>query len=912
MEKLFVDKNTDAILAGKLAGGKAAGLVRIENAGVATSPFIALSYVVMDRFISDAGIKIKVDESEDFEKAEKRIRDDFLKADFTTELKSAILELLSRNNLLGSELAVRSSGLDEDSAEHSFAGQFESFLFQKEEKAILDSIKKCMASAYSERCLSYRKTNGLALGNIKMGIVIQKMIFSEVSGVGFSRNPLAAADRKTMIVDSLYGQGEGIVSGLYDADSYILVREESSLDKIISKKTLVKKEKMLVSSREGGLEEVDVEKDLVEKSSLQPPQLATLKEAIIKLEEKLGYPVDIEFGVEKDKIYILQARPITSLPPDEIFDGKINGSDSIIWDNSNIVESYSGVTSPLTFSFANQAYRQVYIQFCRVMGVPEDLISQNEKTYRNMLGLVRGRVYYNLINWYKLILMLPGSSTNKEFMETMMGVKKELGKEDEGLFDFAKKPPKYSLFSKIKLLWMTVVRFKNIDKITAEFKRDFEKFYSVAIKKDYKSMPITELSDYYSFLNEKMLANWKAPIINDYICMVFFGMVKKMTRKWVPGDAGESLQNDLVAGEGDVLSTEPTTDLIKISELISKGDKKALEEVTSLDAKDLADKYKDRSLNSTVLELMDGYLDKFGFRCVNELKLEEDDLFEDPSFCFSVLKNYLKTGGGSLDTSHDGSHLRVKAEGEVRKHVKGLRLLVFNWVLKHTRAAVKRRENLRFDRTKVFGIARRIFRAIGSNLVSLGKIDHEKDIFFLTVEEITELVEGRSYTEDIRQLISLRKSEYSRYENTLDPPERFMTKGAASLSFAYGDLLSDLDLLKSEIKLSDDPNILYGTPCCPGKVEGEVLVAKTPKDAGALSGQILVAGRTDPGWVPLYPNAKGLLIERGSLLSHSAVVAREMGLPTIVGVSGGLMNKLKTGDRVSFDAAKGEIKIIRD
>jgi pyruvate,water dikinase len=109
---------------------------------------------------------------------------------------------------------------------------------------------------------------------------------------------------------------------------------------------------------------------------------------------------------------------------------------------------------------------------------------------------------------------------------------------------------------------------------------------------------------------------------------------------------------------------------------------------------------------------------------------------------------------------------------------------------------------------------------------------------------------------------------------------------------------------------SDDPSLLYGTPCCPGVVEGVVRVAHELKDTEHLAGEILVTSRTDPGWVPLYPSCSGLLIERGSLLSHSAVVARELGLPTIVGISGGLMKKLKTGQRVRMDAAKGEVKIL--
>ncbi len=165
--------------------------------------------------------------------------------------------------------------------------------------------------------------------------------------------------------------------------------------------------------------------------------------------------------------------PLHHSLPKKFFDATINGSEATLWDNSNIIESYSGVTSPLTFSFASQAYRQVYIQFCEVIGVPKEMIRQNEKTFRNMLGLIRGHIYYNLINWYKLILMLPGSSNNKAFMETMMGVKQGLKPEFAGLFDFMKTPVKYSFPHKIGLLFMTVWRFIRINSIVDGFQKTF-------------------------------------------------------------------------------------------------------------------------------------------------------------------------------------------------------------------------------------------------------------------------------------------------------------------------------------------------------------------------------------------------------------------------------------------------------
>ena len=160
------------------------------------------------------------------------------------------------------------------------------------------------------------------------------------------------------------------------------------------------------------------------------------------------------------------------------------------------------------------------------------------------------------------------------------------------------------------------------------------------------------------------------------------------------------------------------------------------------------------------------------------------------------------------------------------------------------------------------------------------------------------------------EISRLRKKQFEGYRKTSQPPDRFFSQGAAGLNFLYPQVLADQDLLVGEETLSDDPNVLLGTPCSPGIVEGVVRVVREAEDAEGLQGEIMVSERTDPGWVPLFPSTSGLLIERGSLLSHSAVVARELGIPTIVGVQGGLMKRLKTGMKVRMDAGKGEIRIL--
>ncbi|HET6344963.1 MAG TPA: PEP-utilizing enzyme, partial [Myxococcota bacterium] len=210
----------------------------------------------------------------------------------------------------------------------------------------------------------------------------------------------------------------------------------------------------------------------------------------------------------------------------------------------------------------------------------------------------------------------------------------------------------------------------------------------------------------------------------------------------------------------------------------------------------------------------------------------------------------------------------------------------------------------------IFGIVRHLMRGVGINLARLGAIEHERDVFFLTVDEIFAYVEGRSLTTSMAPLVRARQAEFARFEASPEPPQRLVTYGASTASMAWPQVLADGDLLRDERPTSTDPDVLLGTPCCPGIIEGTVRVASGLEDTHHLDGEILVTSRTDPGWVPLYPACAGLLIERGSLLSHSAVVARELGLPTIVGIGGGLMHRLKTGMRVRVDAGRGEVRIL--
>ncbi len=903
-------------------GGKAANLARITQHGLCVPTWFCLSARAFDAFVNQHGLHDRLTLAGDRGQFARQVEELFLSKPLPAQVEHELFQMIETMNLGDSFLAIRSSGIDEDSPTASFAGQLSSFLYQKGDDAISASVRRCWASGFSERALTYRQQQGLPVSDIRVAVVIQEMVPAEMSGVAFSRNPVAPLDRNQIIVDAVYGLGEGLVGGALESDHFTVDRRTQSVEARIARKTEAYRQRA-----HGGIQPAPVPAEDQTRPCLTDDQVKTVAEQAQRLEEMIGSPQDCEWAFDQDgQLFLLQTRPITTLPPDAFYDKEVIGPQYALWDNANIIESYEGITSPLTFSFASRAYRQVYIQFCQIMGIPEHVVEEHDDMFRNMLGLIQGRIYYNLINWYRLIRMLPVGGSSDAFMETMMGLQQSLGPELSSLFDELQEPPRPSRLRQLAVTATTIWHFIRLDRIVDEFQTRFSAVYEPSRRLDFNTMSLNALLEHYAAIEEELLQRWHAPIINDYLCMVFFGLLKKLTESWIcqdqpetgtaedpqrqPGDAS-SLQNDLLCGEGGLVSTAPTRMLMKIAARIDQGDTQTRAWFIESPPAQL---WQERDQAPHIAAMLGEFLDLYGFRSVNELKLEEPDLHDDPTFVISAIARYVRDKAYDIDAMIEREKaIRNAAEGRIDSALSSWKRPVYRWVLKQARRTVRQRENLRFDRTKVFGLARHLFRGIGLQLVRLHVLEAVDDVFYLTLDEISAFVEGRLAVTDLGGLATLRRQEYARFRQAPAPPDRFLTQGAVGVWAQQPQLLDAADLLRPELdqRTTDDPNTLTGTPCCPGVVEGVVLVARTPQEAEQLDQQILVTARTDPGWVPLYPSCTGLLIERGSLLSHSAVVARELGLPTIVGITGGLMQKLQTGQRVRMDAARGEVRILQ-
>lgn len=799
------------------------------------------------------------------------------------EIKKAYKTLQSKT------IAVRSSALEEDSRAYSFAGQFDSYLFIKNQIDILLAIKKCWASTYSERNISYRIQNKLDLVSekIKIAIVLQQMIDADKSGVLFTCDPIKK-DSSKIVINSVYGIGEGLVSGKLDSDAFILDKNTLQIvdEQVVSKTTKITSHKKISGTT--GVPVNNVKQFI---STLTHEELRTLTRMALLIEKFYHFPQDIEWAIKDGKCYLLQSRPVST---------EINNEDGVlnIWDNSNIIESYGGLTLPLTFTFARYVYHQVYVQFCEILMVPPKKIREMDHFLKNMLGLFNGRIYYNLLNWYKLTSILPGYKYNRSFMETMMGTNKSLEAEIANRIRPPVSQNKFiKLFTGLKFLYYHFVIQKKID----EFLRYFNSIYDRYRKLDYSKMTADEILIVYHELENSLLHEWKAPIINDYLCMVHFGILNKLTKRWL-SNLGDSLQNDLLCGQGNLESAEPTRELMHIA-IEVKNTKKLKQLIIDTPAEDAMETLS-QSPFQDFKKRIDQYINLYGYRCMNEMKLEQKDLYQDPSFLFVCLQNYLQSSTLDLEEFDKREReIRIKAENKVNKHLKGLKKIIYFWSLKNARKAVRNRENTRFCRTRIYGVVRSWFYNIGRDYTIRSIINQPEDIFYLELNEFLGTLEGTLTIQNLKSLIDLRKKEYKSYED-IELPNRFQTRGPV---YWMNNSSNQTSITDEDTKLTN--GALKGTGCCPGVVEGKVKVVFSSKDNLQLNGEILVATRTDPGWIPLYPMIAGLLVERGSLLSHSAIVAREMGIPTIVGIPD-LTQKLKSGMVVRMNGQNGQIEIL--
>lgn len=710
--------------------------------------------------------------------------------------------------------AVRSSGIDEDSKTSSFAGIYDSYLNVKKDD-VINKIFEVYNSAFSKRAIDYRTINNLNTENIKMSVIIQEMVDADFAGVINTINPITNnPDEIVICVDE--GLGEKIVDGSSDGSVYNVNGKNITLNG----KNILNKKKI---------------KKLVEFTKV--------------IQNKTNRFQDIEFAIKNNKIYFLQTRDITTYQ-------NINPHKRIGFiDNANIIESYYGDVSPLTYSFVKDVYHDVYTCTLRAGKVRNKIMNALSSSLSEMLYYYNNRIYYNMKSWYHVTSIFPfKKSTN--YMENMMGVKSSSN-------DF--KRVKMNIYDILKLGFLFIYKVVNIEKLSNKF---IEKFDEVVMPYYGKEINLSndELKQLFFKIEREITNDFSIPIINDCAVMIFFGMLKEKVNKMSISNK-EDLISKCISNNGNVESCGSSTNLEAIAEKIYRNDI-LNNDFKTKEIEDLYKKYHNE--NSIIYDDIMNYILKYGSRVTDELKMETVTMIEDHSMIYGYLKNIVSSQKEKVITT-------TTNDIEIPRKLKLLSKLVKKYI--------KNRERLRLKRTYIYSVVRNIFLCFGRNLKKENKIKEVEDVFYLTKKELFEGIDNYQQVIDKRKkekLISIKTPYYDRY-------------------VFYED---NKVLAVSNNNITDG---LKGIPSGAGIVTSEVTIMNSNKDY-LKKGNIIVTKRTDPGWISLFPITSGIVVEHGSMLSHSFVVAREMGLPAVVGVVDAT-TKLQNGDIITLDGIRGVVKI---
>lgn len=544
-----------------------------------------------------------------------------------------------------------------------------------------------------------------------------------------------------------------------------------------------------------------------------------------------------------------------------------------ILDNSNLAESYSGVTTPLTYSFASHVYREVYKVFCSNMGVSKAVIRQHGAEFSNLLTFVGYGMYYNLTNWYTLISFLPAYKLNKQFFDNMLGVGVDHPWDGAPVTG-----PLRKYVIELPRVITQVLRigfsFLFMGVLVRRFNREFDGTLNRLESVDLTTRDPQALARLYVEVSQKLLARWWIPIANDFALMVSAGIATKVLAKWL--DQTDVASGMYLEARGSLASLDPGQCLTGLVRAIRE-DSDVLEifrqprEPAEL-LHDLSQRYPE----SETYRLMREYLARYGDRVPNELKLESETLSERPELLVSLLRGLVRRDPNEAE-NYEGRKV-LPRNGYLRLSL--VKRAVLRRLLSWVGSSIRRREETRFRRALIFGYARRLFLALGGKFHDAEVLDGRRDVFYLTENEVFGLVDGSLNSESAKALIVRRKVEMEEWKR-LDLPRRIETDGP------FEELLEELKSGSRDNGRPESANMLKGTVASRGAgevVSGTALVLSEFSPDAAYDGKVLVTRQTDPGWAIIFPFVKGLIIERGGILSHAAIVARELGIPCVVGV----------------------------
>lgn len=777
----------------------------------------------------------------------------------------------------GSRFSVRSSGAAEDGRQHSFAGQFLTRL-NVPTAGLPQAVLDCWASGFDAGVLAYVRKKNLRDYRNRMAVVIQHMVVAESAGVLFQVDP--QGDHQRQIIVAGFGLGEGVVADRVEADSYAYHRQTHEWEMQIAHKTC-----RINCHDHNGVSTIALAPELRDRPVLSDRQRGELLALSAKISGLYTDPQDIEWAFDATgKLHLLQSRPITT---------RATGSERI-FDNSNIAESYPGVISPMTFSIVQRDYYHCVKDLLRRCGTPAALREKYEDVLQHLVGYIDGRAYYNMGNWYRVVLLAPYFKKRLvAYFEQMIGSDSALR---PGLDD-----PDIRLRDKLHIACVFPVKFLyNLLSHRRLMRRYFtatENLQRHTENLPYNTLCADQLIAQLHHHVRQFMPLMSIPLLNDFFAMIFMALTREQFANFrnradhLP-EVDESLLNRLL-GNQDIASTAPVASVAALAEQVRNDcDLRLFLEQIPQQISDFSTLLEQNGFTEFAYAWRE-HLAAFGHRAPKELIMEVDTFAENPH---QLLALVLKTAQRPVrETAEKGD-----PEQELTRHLKQVKHpLLLRWLLRKTRQTIAHREATRLDRGRHFGLLRRLLRVIGERLEEEGVLRHRDQIFLLTLTELDEYRQGTSPNASLHNVAELRQQQMAVWRQQ-SSASRVVMRGLAGAGKPPQEQAPHSGAGTSINRLS-------GKGVSGGSVTAPARVVLDPNEADDVEGRILVSESTDPGWVFLMTLASGLVCERGSLLSHTAIIGRELGIPTIVGVKDATRH-IRDSQMITMNGDTGDIQ----
>ena len=883
----------------EIVGGKGRSLSRLANAGFDVPVGFQITASAYRRYVAHHNLQAKILElakpeivegAVSFENASSNIgrlfADKDLSAELLTDIRSAY-EMLPGNPAV----AVRSSANAEDLPELSFAGQQETYLNVKGGVQVSEAVKKCWASLWTAQAINYRHEMDIGQNTVAMAVVVQIMIPSEVSGILFTANP-ASGDRSEMIVNCSFGLGEAIVSGRVTPDTYIVDR-----DTLTAKETMIgAKEQMIVSSGEQGTRMENVTAKQKEISSLSKESLTELAALAIRVEKEFdGVPQDIEWAISDGKLWLLQSRPITNLPPEPLR--------NVIWPEipgaqllkRQVAENMPDPLCPL--------FEDIYLRaIFDTQSWPEGW-KWNGRLTKNwmknfVVTTVNGYAYQPLYNerhgdWENHMSKIRKEQVNLPWYANF----KQAIRMPSFMIDEMKGGPLHVFY----LLMRTFRTFRKFPAIRKWEKQQLPDY--LAVIERWQKIDPTQAT------GEELLAGMKSL---NFAEARYWQALRSIigTAKMTDGGFQTFLeQNAPDEGfiSGTFLSgfTSKTLDAESVMRSITERiriNRSLYELVIITPVSRLLDELERHPEGKQIHAAIKNYLHDYG-RQVFNLDFVEPSLEEEPLPFVMSLKAMVRNTGYDLATRQKAvARQRRSKFRQAMKFFKGKQRIEFLRLYWTARINYPTREAALF----YMGLAWSTFRPwameLGKRLVATGTLGRPDDVFYLTSDDLQSAIEAQSNDKALPEL-GARAIE----QRVLRALRFRMDQPSAIPPLKQKDTESPFSSLRSN---EGETNTLRGFAVSPGTVTGVASVIMTPNDFDKMTPDtILVCPLTTPAWTQLFPHATGLVTDIGSILAHGSIVAREYGIPAVLGI-GDATQRIKSGQRITIDGDKGLVTIL--